>query len=366
MNVKWKCGRICCLKAIKHRMHLHRLLICTIIVCFTKLPTPCRRSLRFLRPKIRTLEKMSTRFPLQSPLFLLGLFLLLLVDGRSICCSRACLFCRIKPLAIAAAMSQKQGCWTPYTQSTDNNNKPPDLSQLLSHFCDCLFALPFDTNGWRSKISTHHERWYKTPNWHNEQRWSITWLFVFHMFSSFQTKQLHGEVARFTGYFSFLTMVFTWVARFIQIYDTDIYSAVHSRSRGSPIRHLPCFYPLPMKFSTLDSDVHSRRQKRFSLLSCQAEKRDHLLLPGGALRLHIFLRLTYSPSSPHIHAGFPQTFSHLEDGPWDLRAETTARRRRVEVSFSAFFFVDIRILLKGVSSDDRSPFSHVLGQMISQ
>lgn len=109
-HMQWKCGRICCLKAIKHRMHLHRLLICTISVCFTKLPTPCRRSLRFLRPKIRTLEKMSTRFPLQSPLFLLGLFLLLLVDGRSICCSRACLFWRIKPLAIAAAMSQKQGC----------------------------------------------------------------------------------------------------------------------------------------------------------------------------------------------------------------------------------------------------------------
>lgn len=365
MNVKWKCGRICCLKAIKHRMHLHRLLICTIIVCFTKLPTPCRRSLRFLRPKIRTLEKMSTRFPLQSPLFLLGLFLLLLVDGRSICCSRACLFCRIKPLAIAAAMSQKQGCWTPYTQSTDNNNKPPDLSQLLSHFCDCLFALPFDTNGWRSKISTHHERWYKTPNWHNEQRWSITWLFVFHMFSSFQTKQLHGEVARFTGYFSFLTMVFTWVARFIQIYDTDIYSAVHSRSRGSPIRHLPCFLPGPDEIQHAGQRRPLPETKGFFASELWETR------PPSSPRWSP--ATTHIPTS-HIFAKFttyPRRFPSNVQSSWGrsvglIRAETTARRRRVEVSFSAFFFVDIRILLKGISSDDRSPFSHVLGQMISQ
>lgn len=71
-----------------------------------KVPRPCLRSLRFLRPKMRTLEKMSTRFPLQSPLFLLGLFLRRLVEGRSKCCSRACLFCLISPLAIAAAMAQ--------------------------------------------------------------------------------------------------------------------------------------------------------------------------------------------------------------------------------------------------------------------
>lgn len=72
----------------------------------SEVPRPCLRSLRFLRPKIRTLEKMSTRFPLQSPLFLLGLFLRRLVEGRSKCCSRACLFCLISPLAIAAAMAQ--------------------------------------------------------------------------------------------------------------------------------------------------------------------------------------------------------------------------------------------------------------------
>lgn len=249
MDVKWKCGRICCLKAIKHRMHLHSLLICTIIVCFTKLPTPCRRSLRFLRPKIRTLEKMSTRFPLQSPLFLLGLFLLLWVDGRSICCSRACLFCRIKPLAIAAAMSQKQGCWTPYTQSTDNNNKPPDLSQLLSHFCDCLFALPFDKNEWRSKISTHHERWYKTPNWHDEYKGEVllncsyfTWSPVFKQINCFA--KYHGLQVTF-----FLTMIFTWVALFFQIYNTDIYSAVHSRSRGFQTRHFIDILINKVKFS---------------------------------------------------------------------------------------------------------------------
>lgn len=71
-----------------------------------KVPRPCLLSLRFLRPKMRTLEKMSTRFPLQSPLFLLGLFLRRLVEGRSKCCSRACLFCLISPLAMAAAMAQ--------------------------------------------------------------------------------------------------------------------------------------------------------------------------------------------------------------------------------------------------------------------
>lgn len=54
---------------------------------------------------MRTLEKMSTRLPLQSPLFLLGLFLRRLVEGRSKCCSLACLFCLIRPLAIAAAMA---------------------------------------------------------------------------------------------------------------------------------------------------------------------------------------------------------------------------------------------------------------------
>lgn len=54
---------------------------------------------------MRTLEKMSTRLPLHSPLFLLGLFLRRLVEGRSKCCSRACLFCRMSPLAIAAAMA---------------------------------------------------------------------------------------------------------------------------------------------------------------------------------------------------------------------------------------------------------------------
>lgn len=68
---------------------------------------PWRRNLRFLRPKMRTLEKISTRLPLHSPRFLLGLLRLLLADGRSQCCSRACRFWRIKPLAMAAAMVAK-------------------------------------------------------------------------------------------------------------------------------------------------------------------------------------------------------------------------------------------------------------------
>lgn len=51
---------------------------------------------------------MSTKFPLQSPLFLLGLRLRRCGVGRWTCCSRACLFCRIKPLAIAAMSQPKQ------------------------------------------------------------------------------------------------------------------------------------------------------------------------------------------------------------------------------------------------------------------
>lgn len=57
---------------------------------------------------MRTLEKMSTRLPLQSPRFLLGLFRLLLAEGRSQCCSLACRFWRIKPLAMAAAMAARR------------------------------------------------------------------------------------------------------------------------------------------------------------------------------------------------------------------------------------------------------------------
>lgn len=67
--------------------------------------TPCLRSRLFFRPKIRTLEKMSTRLPLHSPCFLAGLLRLRWVVGRWACCSLAWRFCRIKPLAIAAAMS---------------------------------------------------------------------------------------------------------------------------------------------------------------------------------------------------------------------------------------------------------------------
>lgn len=82
--------------------------------------TPCLRSLLFFNPNIRTLEKMSTRFPLHSPCFLPGLFRRRWAVGRWACCSLACRFCRIKPLAIAAAMAQpiqKQPCLRPRLQS---------------------------------------------------------------------------------------------------------------------------------------------------------------------------------------------------------------------------------------------------------
>lgn len=70
--------------------------------------TPCLRSLLFFKPNIRTLEKMSTRLPLHNPCFLPGLFRRRWVVGRWACCSLACRFWRINPLAIAAAMSQPE------------------------------------------------------------------------------------------------------------------------------------------------------------------------------------------------------------------------------------------------------------------
>lgn len=78
------------------------------VVCFPSprfSRAPCLRSLLFFKPNIRTLEKMSTRLLLHSPCFLPGLFRLRCVVGLWACCSRACRFCRIKPLAMAAAMS---------------------------------------------------------------------------------------------------------------------------------------------------------------------------------------------------------------------------------------------------------------------
>lgn len=102
-----------------------------------KVLTPCLRSLRFLRPKMRTLEKMSTRFPLHSPLFLLGLFLRRLVEGRSRCCSRACRFCLMSPLAIAAAMARNvtaRGARTTQTAAS-HSPQPAGHSPMVATKC---------------------------------------------------------------------------------------------------------------------------------------------------------------------------------------------------------------------------------------
>lgn len=90
------------------RPQIHRLSVCMRACAFVPPPapsTPCLRSLLFFRPNIRTLEKMSTRFPLHSPCFLPGLFRRRWGVGRCWCCSLACRFWRINPLAMAAAMS---------------------------------------------------------------------------------------------------------------------------------------------------------------------------------------------------------------------------------------------------------------------
>lgn len=118
-----------CVRFLHARTHMHM----NIFVCVCEhacarlsalspffLYTPCLRSLLFFKPNIRTLEKMSTRFPLHSPCFLPGLFRRRWAVGRWACCSLACRFCRIKPLAIAAAMSQPtqtQPCLRPCLQS---------------------------------------------------------------------------------------------------------------------------------------------------------------------------------------------------------------------------------------------------------
>lgn len=61
--------------------------------------------------------------------------------------------------------------------------------------------------------------------------------------------------------------------------------------------------------------------KAFFVLSCQAEKRDHLRLPGGALRLHIFICLTYLLSLADIHASSVQSSTHLENNRRRIDAE---------------------------------------------
>lgn len=128
-----------------------------------EVPTPCLRSRRFLSPKMRTLEKMSTRLPLQSPLFLLGLFFLRrLVEGRSKCCSRACLFCLISPLAIAAAMARNHNnCPGPYSLRTEHRlrKQPPldrssqPVSQSHGGGC-CCCSVPWCQSGVKGCVSS--------------------------------------------------------------------------------------------------------------------------------------------------------------------------------------------------------------------
>lgn len=92
--------------------------------------------------------------------------------------------------------------------------------------------------------------------------------------------------------------------------------------------------------------------KAFFVLSCQAEKRDHLRLPGGALRLHIFICLTYSPSLADIHAGSVNTFTHLENN-----------RRRTTATWGKFTRRCL-LLIRDLLRRSLPIQSHVLGRVV--
>ncbi len=100
-----------------------------------------------------------------------------------------------------------------------------------------------------------------------------------------------------------------------------------ARLRVSLVRHLPSFISDPVLWNSAPwaatSTLGVWANKAFFVLSCQAEKRDHLRLPGGALRLHIFICLTYLSSLADIHADSVQTSTRLENN-----------RRWVEVSLN--------------------------------
>lgn len=128
-------------------------------MCNPPSSTPCLRSLLFFNPNIRTLEKMSTRFPLHSPCFLPGLFRRRWVVGRWACCSLAWRFCRIKPLAIAAAMAQpiqKQPCLRPRLQSLqlcppEGTERRRNQTQTSSLRLPAITAPYFSHNAVKSK-----------------------------------------------------------------------------------------------------------------------------------------------------------------------------------------------------------------------
>lgn len=112
------------------------------------------------------------------------------------------------------------------------------------------------------------------------------------MFSNF-----HFEVTRLAGYFSFL--IAQWFSEWLwhelpgssKIWNMKIYS----RHAWESLRSVT-FLPLCLTRSWWNSAPWAATStpgvwtnKAFFVLSCQAEKRDHLRLPGGALRLHIFM-----------------------------------------------------------------------------
>lgn len=151
---------------------------------------------------MRTLEKMSTRLPLHSPLFLLGLFLRRLVEGRSKCCSRACLFCRMSPLAMAAAMApnfshptSRSGAGVPelHAPRADCTKQPP-LDELPHHQQPAAAAARV-TVPWRRRLMlTESVPCVQTPGCQN------TWtrlrglsIYIFYCVFSSPDRPLHDK-----------------------------------------------------------------------------------------------------------------------------------------------------------------------------
>ncbi len=59
----------------------------------------------------------------------------------------------------------KNGCWTPYTQSTDRQQQTAQSVSIIVPFLRLfLCSAAFEMHGWWSKISTHHDGRNKTLN----------------------------------------------------------------------------------------------------------------------------------------------------------------------------------------------------------
>ncbi len=126
-----------------------------------------------------------------------------------------------------------------------------------------------------------------------------------------------GSLVTFHSWFhnAFRKMIITWVARLLQNTEREnIFTARLSLSDPSlsfvylwpgpgEIQHPGQRRPLP----------ESEQTKRFSFWAVKRRNATTFVSQVGALRLHIFICLTYLPSLAVIHTDSVQTSTHLEN-----------------------------------------------------